>query len=1197
MHSFKRNLLVGYSVSLLLLLVSAIASYISIHNLLESTELVNHTNKVIKGLERVVSQLKDAETGQRGFLITGEEEFEDRYKTGRINTLSGINNIEILISDNDDQKADAVILKDLVNKRLDFLQKLIDQKRDNLPITTENMLDGNKLMTQTRLVIDRMSERENILLDARTETLNKFANSTPVLILVASLLAILVTVISFLRVNSDFNQRLELQKELLEKDRETSSRLEIIQSIATKISAGDYKVRVNDEGQDVLGSLGTSLNKMAESLDQSFEILSEKEWLQTGIAKLNEEMLGDKNTENLTASVLSTIIQYTNSQAGTFYLLHQDDLILSAGYAIDNDNVKKYLEKGQGLLGQVADSGKPIMLDGLTKDDFAISFTLGKVKPHSIYVFPVLYNQKVMGVIEISAMHDFSQSEKEFFEAVTYNAGIAINMALNREKVQELLSETQAQAEELQVQHNELENINAELEAQTQKLQASEEELKVQQEELMQANQEMEERSRLLEERNQMIAERNVEIKKKAEELEITTKYKSEFLANMSHELRTPLNSVLLLSRLLSDNNEKNLTPQQIEYAEVIQSAGQGLLLLIDEILDLSKIEAGKMEMEISKVSVSEITSDLQTLFEPVAKEKNIELHIHVDENVPGTIDTDKMRLEQVLKNLVSNALKFTKTGSVSLRVNPAANKKGYIDFSVIDTGIGIPADKQDLIFEAFQQADGSTRRNFGGTGLGLSISRQLSKLLGGDIAVKSSPGKGSQFTVTIPVSQAEIKPAPIAEKVSFDEYDIPQEKSMEQNVNLPIPPNIPDDREATKADDKIILIVEDDTNFAKALLDYTHSKGYKGIVAVRGDEGIELAMKHKPIGILLDIQLPVKDGWQVMEELKSNPDTRHIPVHIMSSQQVKKESIMRGAVDFINKPVALEQLNEIFRKIEMVLDKKNKKVLIIEENPKHAKALSYFLETCQVNSEISTNVNDSVDALNKKDVDCVILDMGIPAQNSYEVLEKVKSQPGFENLPVIIFTGKSLSKKEETRIKQYADSIVIKTAHSYQRILDEVSLFLHLVEEGKEPKTSRFTDKVGNLGEVLANKKVLMVDDDVRNIFSMSKILEAHKMTVLTAIDGKDALNQMAENPDVSVVLMDIMMPEMDGYEAIREIRKNPRNRNLPIIAITAKAMTGDREKCIEAGASDYISKPIDIDQLLSLLRVWLFDTTLTRK
>ena len=1197
MHSFKRNLLVGYSVSLLLLLVSAIASYISIHNLLESTELVNHTNSVIKSLEKVVSQLKDAETGQRGYLITGEDEFEDRYKTGRINTLSGINNIEILISDNEDQKADAVILKDLVNKRLDFLQKIMDQKKNNLPITTANMLDGNKLMNQTRLVIDRMAERENLLLEARTATLNKFANSTPVLILVASLLAILVTVISFLRVNSDFNQRLELQKELLEKDRETSSRLEIIQSIATKISAGDYKVRVNDEGQDVLGSLGTSLNKMAESLDQSFEILSEKEWLQTGIAKLNEEMLGDKNTEALTASVLSTIIQYTNSQAGTFYLLHQDDLILSAGYAIDNDNVKKYLEKGQGLLGQVAESGKPILLTGLTKDDFAISFTLGKVKPHSIYVFPVLYNQKVMGVIEISAMHDFSQSEKEFFEAVTYNAGIAINMALNREKVQELLSETQAQAEELQVQHNELENINAELEAQTQKLQASEEELKVQQEELMQANQEMEERSRLLEERNQMIAERNVEIKKKAEELEITTKYKSEFLANMSHELRTPLNSVLLLSRLLSDNNEKNLTPQQIEYAEVIQSAGQGLLLLIDEILDLSKIEAGKMEMEFNKVFVSEITSDIQTLFEPVAKEKNLELKIHVDENIPGTIDTDKMRLEQVLKNLVSNALKFTKTGSVSLRVIPTTNKKGYIDFSVIDTGIGIPADKQDLIFEAFQQADGSTRRNFGGTGLGLSISRQLSKLLGGDIAVKSSPGKGSQFTVTIPVSQAEIKPAPVTEKVDFDEYSMPGIIAKEQNISLPVPPNIPDDREATKADDKVILIVEDDTKFAKALLDYTHSKGYKGIVAVRGDEGIELAMKYKPIGILLDIQLPVKDGWQVMEELKSNPDTRHIPVHIMSSQQVKKESIMRGAVDFINKPVALEQLNEIFKKIEMVLDKKSKKVLIIEENPKHAKALSYFLETCQVNSEISTNVNDSVDALNKKDVDCVILDMGIPAQNSYEVLEKVKSQPGFENLPVIIFTGKSLSKKEETRIKQYADSIVIKTAHSYQRILDEVSLFLHLVEEGKEPKTPRFTDKVGNLGEVLANKKVLMVDDDVRNIFSMSKILEAHKMTVLTAIDGKDALGQMAENPDVSVVLMDIMMPEMDGYEAIREIRKNPRNRNLPIIAITAKAMTGDREKCIEAGASDYISKPIDIDQLLSLLRVWLFDMALTRK
>jgi CheY-like chemotaxis protein/two-component sensor histidine kinase len=666
----------------------------------------------------------------------------------------------------------------------------------------------------------------------------------------------------------------------------------------------------------------------------------------------------------------------------------------------------------------------------------------------------------------------------------------------------------------------------------------------------------------------------------------------------MSHELRTPLNSILLLSRLLSENIEKNLSPEQIEYAKVIMSSGNGLLTLIDEILDLSKIEAGKMELEYMETPVESIVDDIRALFQPVAKEKGLDFSIKVDASTPATIETDKLRLEQILKNLLSNALKFTSRGSVTLQINKPADQQHFITFSVKDTGIGIASDKQKLIFEAFQQADGSTRRKFGGTGLGLSISRELVKLLGGEIKVSSQPGKGSEFTIYIPVKKLAIETKDLLfideeEDADFKEVEtVKQEVERERFIAPITPESIPDDRDTIGPHDKTILIIEDDIPFAKSLLEFTHSKKYKGIVAVRGDEGIEMAKHFRPLGILLDLQLPVKDGWDVMDELKRTPETKHIPVHIMSSYEVKKESLHKGAIDFINKPVAFDQMQEVFAKIEKVVNQDLKKVLIVEENPKHAKALAYFLETFNINAEITNDTSHGVEALKKSDVNCVIMDMGIPDHHAYEMLEAVKKESGFENLPVIIFTGKSLSKAEESRIRQYADTIVVKTAQSYQRILDEVSLFLHLVEEGRQKEKNRLRfRKMGALQEVLANKKVMVVDDDVRNIFSLTRMLESHDMKVVSAVDGKEALELLQKNEDVNAVLMDIMMPEMDGYETMKRIRKMSKFRHLPIIAVTAKAMTGDREKCIQAGASDYISKPVDMDQLLSLLRVWLYD------
>ncbi len=653
---------------------------------------------------------------------------------------------------------------------------------------------------------------------------------------------------------------------------------------------------------------------------------------------------------------------------------------------------------------------------------------------------------------------------------------------------------------------------------------------------------------------------------------------------------------ILLLSRLLSENNDKNLNDEQVEFAKVIQSSGNGLLGLIDEILDLSKIEAGKMELEFLDIATHEVTDTMKALFTEIAKQKGIEFNIEA-EDAPVVLKTDKMRLEQIIKNLISNAVKFTSKGSVTLRIHRKDGDDKKVCFTVKDTGIGIPPEKQPLVFEAFQQADGSTKRKYGGTGLGLSISRELARLLRGEITLKSTVNEGSEFTLCIPIigsplpQPAEKQDIPAAAPVEIEEEGR-ENDGKEKYLSPSIPEEVPDDRDAISKGDKVILIVEDDINFAKSLLDFSRKRGYKGIVTVRGDHALSMALNYRPAGILLDIQLPVKSGWEVMEELKTNPKTRHIPVHIMSSHRLKQESLLKGAVNFLDKPVAFEQMPDIFKRIEHIINKESQKVLIMEDNPKHAKALAYFLETFNISSEIKSEIQEGVEALKKAEVDCVILDMGVPDKHAYEVLENIRKNQGLESTPVIVFTGKSLSMKEEVKIKKYADSIVVKTAHSYQRMLDEVSLFLHLMEEKKKENGRNSFKQLNQLNNILSDKTVLVVDDDVRNIYSLTKALESLRMNVITAIDGKEALKALEQHPKTDVVLLDMMMPNMDGYETASRIRQNSKWKNLPVIAVTAKAMTGDREKCINAGASDYITKPVDVDQLLSLLRVWLYES-----
>ena len=1196
-----RNLQFGVGLSLLILLASSLASYLSIQNQMENRERSSQSRRSITAVKDVLIALLDAETGNRGYQLTGRESFLEPYNRSVSEYTQAINRAkEIEITD----KLQLKRVEDLqqnANNSMENLRQFVINRRNGLLMIQEQITSSKVYMDKCRQIVADFVKYEESQLVIKNKALNNSSNTTVLFIIFSALAAVIVTIFFYTKLRSDLIRRDKLEKELTAKDLEISKRVSIIKQVASRVASGDYDLKLSDGGEDELGDIVESLNHMTLSLKTSFEQINESEWRQKGLVLLNESLVGNKTVKEVTDNALDHFISYADCVNGAIYLYEDERLKLYNASGLE-EHMKKSFLPGEGMVGQAFVNENTAVFNDLDDKNFVASFASSKIKINGIILIPIILGRQTFGVLELGATHNFDEAKIDYFNEGARNIAIALSAAKGREKEQRLLEETQAQSEELQVQHAELENLNTELEAQTQKLQASEEELRVQQEELLQTNTELEERSKALEEKNHLIAERNIEIQKKAEELALSTQYKSEFLANMSHELRTPLNSILLLSRLMAENPEENLTEDQIESAKVIQSSGTSLLTLIDEILDLAKIESGKMNLVNEKVLLEDVTRDLKNLFMPIVNERGVQFNVNLDHSISKTINTDRLRLDQVLRNLLSNAFKFTKEGSVDLNIYECPKNSDYIVFSVKDTGMGIPEEKQKLIFEAFQQADGSTQRKFGGTGLGLSISRELAKLLGGKITLESQLGEGSNFSLIIPkepLDSSEIISAEqsLIEVISQDVEDIKaiietDDENIASMAHLEIPEEIEDDRNNISKGDKVILIIEDDTHFAKALLKYAHVNDYKAVVVVRGDYALSAALEYKPAAILLDIQLPVKDGWQVMNELKTNSQTKPIPVHMMSSLQAKRESLMRGAIDFINKPVAMEEMNNVFKKIEDALKRSPQKVLIVEENAQHAKALSYFLSNYSISLSVENNVEDSVKAFQKDNVDCVIVDVGSARGNSYQIVERIKSHEGLENLPVIIFTERNLTQSEELKIKQYADSIVVKTAHSYQRILDEISLFLHLVEENNQSSESGRVKNLGTLTETLSGKKILITDDDVRNIFSLSKALEKYKVEVVLAMDGKQALDKIEENPDIDVILMDMMMPEMDGYDTIREIRKMQDFKDLPIIAVTAKSMIGDRDKCIQAGASDYITKPVDIDQLLSLLRVWLYES-----
>ena len=947
---------------------------------------------------------------------------------------------------------------------------------------------------------------------------------------------------------------------------------------ANRVASGDYTVDLTPRSdKDILAN---ALNQMTRSLRETTQANKKHTWLAVGQNQLNEKLSGDQSIEELANNAISFLCTYLKANVGTVYRLNDKDktLVLSGQYAFSSpENTKSTFALNEGLIGQAAREKKQISLTDITEEQIRITSSVLDTKPKHLLITPFLFEGKTVGVIEIGSMTDFNETEKEFIHASMESIAISVNSAISRKRIQELLEETQVQTEELQTQQEELKQMNEELEEQTQNLIQ-------QQEELQMSNEELEEQTQSLEERNKEVEAAKSDIEQKTKQLEISSKYKSEFLANMSHELRTPLNSLLILSKDLSENRKKNLDSVQVESAEIIYKSGTDLLVLINEVLDLSKIEAGKMSLNIERVSLSNFRKELIRTFKHHAEQKGLMLTCKLDEALPESILTDPQRLNQILKNLLSNALKFTEKGSVSISIDRYSESKVII--SVTDTGIGIPEDKQMAIFEAFQQADGGTSRKYGGTGLGLSISRELAKLVGAEIKVNSKINEGSTFSVIIPF---EIHHEQEPDRTNAVKEPVLYEPLSVYDSNYLNYPSIQDQRDTLTKDDKVVLIIEDDLKFASILLTQANKKGFKCLSAATGEDGLLLAAKHKPQAIILDMGLPGINGHQVLNELKANPSIRHIPVHIISANERSLEPIKEGAIEYLMKPVNKKDLDEAFNKIEHFVSRKIKNLLIIEDSENARKAIRILIGNGDVKCFEAATGKEALALYEQNHIDCMILDIGLPDMSGFDLIHKLVTIKSHSLPPIIVYTGKVLTKEENNELQNYAESIIIKGVKSEERLLDETALFLHRTISNLPKSKQLIINNLYDKEAIFHLKKVLLVDDDTRNVFALSKILKEHGMEILKAENGKVALELLNTHSDIDLVLMDIMMPEMDGYETMKQIRSQEKFKSLPVIALTAKAMKDDKQKCIDAGANDYITKPIDIDRLLSLMRVWL--------
>ena len=1134
----------------------------------QAGERVAHTVEVLSRLQAVLSALKDAETGQRGYLLTGDPIYLAPFNRGAGILDTELDGLARRVADNPEQVRRVTTLTSLAVRKMAELRETVELRRAGNAEAAMRIVRtdlGRELMNNLRDTVGQMeSEERRLAVLRRAEVARNDATTLAVTWIGCGVLMVLIVA-------------------------------------AAMLTSRDYRaLRANN-------------------------------WIRAGQGGLSARLMGDLRVEVLGQTVVDYLAEYLGAQMGALYLVEPDGVFRRvASHALPPDAPPPFLRPGEGLLGQAAKSGQPLHVRNVPADYLPVSSSLGRRPPAELVIVPAGVDGGTNAVVELGFFRKVTPADLELLERACPALAAGVQRSRDRTRLEELLEETQRQSEELQAQQEELRVSNEELEEQSRALKESQARLELQQAELEQTNAHLEEQTQLLEHQRDELTQAQSVLGQKAEELRLSNQYKSEFLANMSHELRTPLNSTLILAKLLADNREGNLTEQQVKFATTIGSAGNDLLRLINDILDLSKIEAGKVDIQAAPLNIeATVAAQIRTV-EPVARQKGLALGSVIDASVPARMESDAQRLGQILKNLLSNALKFTQKGEVRLEVRRIDGDR--LAFAVRDTGIGIELAHQAQIFEAFRQADGSTHRRYGGTGLGLSISRDLARLMGGDITVQSTPGEGSTFTLTLPIryvgpqaradqpAPAAAAPAPGPVRDGLPARPRVQARSAAEagsgqpaafgqaaasGADAAAPPavrpeaaaprsGIEDDREHLSPGGRCILIVEDDTRFAAILRDLAREMGFQCVASHTASDALHAALTYRPNAILLDMNLPDHSGLGLLDQFKRNPATRHVPVHVVSVEDYAQEALELGAIGYALKPVKREQLVEALQRLEAKFSQSVKKVLVVEDDARQRDSIHQLLGEDDVQITAVASAGAALEALAGATFDCMVMDLNLPDLSGYTLLEKMAEQDDVAFPPVIVYTGRSLSPGEEQRLRRHSRSIIIKDARSPERLLDEVTLFLHQVESKLPPESQRLLASVRSRDAALEGRRLLLVEDDVRNVFALTNVLEPKGAKVEIARNGLEALAAIDRrgaggDNGIELVLMDIMMPEMDGLTAIREIRKRPGLARLPIIALTAKAMRDDQEKCLAAGANDYIAKPLDIEKLMSLIRVWL--------
>jgi signal transduction histidine kinase/CheY-like chemotaxis protein/CHASE3 domain sensor protein len=1120
----------GLAGAIVFFLISGAVAYFNLQTLRDNNQRIVHSHEVIIVLDELLSNTQDAETGQRGFLLTNNEKYLEPYNSALLAIPPRLDEIAQLTSDNPRQKPRIAALRLHVGGKLAELKETIDLRRTqglDPALAVVNSDRGKVEMDAIRAQVAALGQEEAELRSRRIAEMNDAQKTALASSLLSGLLGILLTAtIGFL-----------IRRATLARRRE--------------------------------------------------------EWLQSSQVGLASVMMGDQPIDQLGNSILAFLAKYLGAVAGALFVGRGDDFRRASTYGIpEKADIPVDFKPREGLLGQAAAENRSMLIGEVPDGYLAFGSALGQDKPKHLVIFPGAVDGSVNSVIELGFLRPVDESVTTLLEQASGSVAIAVRSATYRGELQSLLEETQRQSEELQTQSEELRVSNEELEEQGRALKESQARLEQQQVELEQTNSQLEEQTQLLEGQRDDLERANASVHLKARELEQASRYKSDFLANMSHELRTPLNSSLILAKLLADNPDDNLTEEQVKYAQTIQSSGNDLLNLINDILDLSKIEAGHVEIRPETIAVERLANNVRQLFQPVAQEKKLDFVVEVAPECPTIIETDVQRLEQVLKNLLSNAFKFTEAGQVGLSIRLAG--EAQVAFSVSDTGIGIAEQQQRSVFEAFHQADSTISRKYGGTGLGLSISRQLVRLLGGSIDLKSRPEQGSTFTITIPVSYDPTKVAPREPAVGGP--IVPALSRMDEPRTAQQKPTrkVDDDRDAPSDAKRVLLVIEDDDTFAAILRDLSREMGFRSLVAGTAEEALSLAKQFMPSAIVLDVGLPDQSGLSVLDRLKRDVQTRHIPIHIVSAGDHAETAFSLGAIGYAVKPVKREQLVEVLQKLETRLSQRVRRVLIVEDDPVQREAVAKLLTSHDVETITAGTAAECLELLKEGTFDCMVLDLSLPDASGYSLLETLSQESAYAFPPVIVYTGRELSADDEQRLRRYSKSIIIKGAKSPERLLDEVSLFLHQVVSELPDEQQKMIRKARNRDALLEGRRILIVEDDVHNVYALTNILEPRGAIIEIARNGREALDVLERSTSqpglgIDLVLMDVMMPVMDGLAATQEIRRNTDWKKLPIITLTAKAMPDDQQRCVDAGANDYMAKPLDVEKLLSLVRVWM--------